>query len=167
MGSLRFLQEGTVEPDNFEVLEGILRCAAPWTESQIHWLYKHGIRSIISLERLDEGLLSAIRSRGMRHLVLEVPDMGEPSMHQVERFLEFIEEDRAAHRPVAIHCALGKGRTGTMYALWLVSRGMEPEAAIRQAATLETEAQKDFVREFGAHLWPIDRAGELSSTSDG
>jgi len=142
-----------LEPENFQVLEGIVRCAEPWTEAQIRWLHQHGIRSMVSLEPLDRELAEAVKLVGMRHLVLDVPDMGLPSAEQIERFLDFMREERASCHPVAIHCALGRGRTGTMYALWLVSTGVEPETAIRVAGTIETDQQKELVREFAAGLW--------------
>jgi len=139
-----------LEPDSFEVLEGVIRCSQPWTESQIHWLYDRGVRAMVSLEPLDQGLVEAIRSLGISHLVLDVPDMRLPSAEQVQRFVEFMEAETSARRTVAIHCSMGRGRTGTMYALWLVSRGTDAEAAIDQAGTLETEGQRAFVRQFAA-----------------
>jgi len=140
-----------LEPENFTVLEGIIRCAQPWTEAQVVWLYQRGVRAIVSLEPLDADLVNLIRMLGIRHLVLDVPDMKLPTPEQVAVFLEFMDE---VHRDgaVAIHCALGNGRSGTMYALWLVGRGVDPEDAIRRAGSLETEEQKEFVRAFGRSL---------------
>ncbi|MGQ9524345.1 MAG: protein-tyrosine phosphatase family protein [Armatimonadota bacterium] len=139
-----------MEPDSFEVLEGVIRCSQPWTESQIHWLYERGVRAMVSLEPLDSGLVQTIQSLGIDHLVLDVPDMSLPTSEQVDKFVAFMEAQTAARRTVAIHCAMGRGRTGTMYALWLVSRGVSGEAAIQQAGTLETESQREFVRRFAA-----------------
>lgn len=154
-----------MEPDSFEVLEGVIRCSQPWTESQIRWLNDRGVKAMVSLEPLDQGLVDTIRSLGMKHLVLDVPDMQLPTAEQVESFLAFMEAETSARRTVAIHCAMGRGRTGTMYALWLVSRGADAETAIDQAGTLETEAQREFVRLFAAGAVCAKTAGAAQTTA--
>ena len=61
---------------------------------------------------------------------------------------------------VGVHCAMGRGRTGTMLACYLVGReGYKAEAAIeetrrRRVSSVETRRQEKAVRDFYESLQP-------------
>ena len=59
---------------------------------------------------------------------------------------------------VGVHCAMGRGRTGTMLACYLVAKeGYSGDAAIeetrrRRRGSIETRLQEQAVRDFEDHL---------------
>ncbi len=125
--------------------------AKPVEKSDIDWLYRQGIRAVVSLERLSPGLSSALKQRGVEHLVLPVEDGNVPTLEQVKKFLKFTREqiDRK-HKPVLVHCTAGLGRTGLMLALYLVNRGMDAQQAVDRIGTLENATQREFVLQFAS-----------------
>lgn len=116
------------------------------------WLQSAGIRVLISLteEPVPEKTLEKYDMKGLH---LPVEDFTPPTLEQIDRFLD--EVDRAMREDFAlgIHCTAGKGRTGTMLAAYLVSRGLSAEEAIAETRKLrpgsvETPGQEERVAEF-------------------
>jgi len=88
-----------------------------------------------------------------------VRDMTAPSLDTIRAAIRFLEAMRAEGRAVVVHCLGGYGRTGTILACWLVSRGVPPDDAIaevrhRRPGSIETASQEraiyDWAMEVGA-----------------
>lgn len=116
------------------------------------------VRHLISLttQPLDDDDLSPC---GITAVHLPLPDMSAPTMEQIERFVDTLGKLVDAGERVAVHCGAGYGRTGTMLACWLVSRGKRAEDALREVrkrrpGSVESRAQEDAVREYEARLRP-------------
>ncbi len=73
----------------------------------------------------------------------------------LERGVAVIADALAAGRRVAVHCAGGRGRTGTLLACYLVHQGLDPAAAIARVrevrpGAVETRAQVAAVEAYAA-----------------
>jgi atypical dual specificity phosphatase len=121
-------------------------------EDELPELYAAGIRAVVSLLNIPTDR-TVFGSAGFSFLCLPVPDGGAPTPEQASKFVHFVEEQRQAHRPVAVHCEAGLGRTGTMLAVYLISQGDTAGMAIRRVrevekVAVETARQIFFLEEF-------------------
>jgi protein tyrosine/serine phosphatase len=103
---------------NFGVVEqGILYRSAQPHPLALPWLRRYGIASIVNLreEQHDDGagLLAVLGFASYLHL--RIDNYTPPTEEQALAFLQFVQDQR--HWPVLVHCAEGKGRTGTLVAL--------------------------------------------------
>jgi atypical dual specificity phosphatase len=115
-------------------------------------LYAAGVRAVVCLLNIPtDG--PVYESAGIAFLCLPVPDGGAPTMEQASEFIRFVSQQRAAQRPVAVHCEAGIGRTGTMLAVYLISQGHSAESAIRRVrevepTAVETPRQIEFLSQY-------------------
>jgi protein tyrosine/serine phosphatase len=127
---------GSAEPPirNFaRVDEGIYRGAQP-DRAGFQALADIGVRTIVCLREFHPDSADDLPP-GMR--LVEIPmhatlfDSDPPTDDDVRRFFEVILDP--AQRPVYVHCAHGKDRTGTMCALYRIEvQGWSPEAAFAE-----------------------------------
>ena len=114
----------------------------------------HGIGALLSLTEtaLPVGTLERHDLAGLH---LPVPDFHPPSPEQLALALQFIDEQQAAGRAVAVHCLAGQGRTGSVLAAWLIRSGLAPTAAIAHVrgvcpGAVEAAAQVRTLEAWGA-----------------
>ncbi len=123
-------------------------------EDELSDLYSAGVRAVVSLLNIPSDA-AVFESAGFSFLCLPVQDGSAPTLEQANTFVRFVEEQRAAQRPVAVHCEAGLGRTGTMLAVYLIARGDSAEAAIRrirevEKVAVETPRQIQFLEQFAS-----------------
>ncbi len=117
------------------------------TEANVRTLERAGVGALVTLT--EQAVWP--EPPGLRYLHLPVPDMTVPRPEQVDRFLEFVAAAESAGLASAVHCRAGLGRTGTMLACYLVSRGEAPGDALEQVrrhrpGSVETAGQEEAVR---------------------
>lgn len=119
-------------------------------------LHASGIRAVVSLLNIPSDA-AIYEEAGIAFLCLPIQDGGAPTMEQVEKFVRFVNEQRAVQHPVAVHCEAGLGRTGTMLAVYLISEGQGAAEAIAnvrtiESAAIETPAQIQFLGRYADGL---------------
>ena len=102
-------------------------------------LYAAGIRAVVSLLNLPTDA-AVYESAGFSFVCLPIPDGGAPTEEQADQFIRFVNTQLVADRPVAVHCEAGLGRTGTLLAVYLVSRGDTASGAVNRVREAERNA---------------------------
>ncbi len=134
----------------------VLACAYPRNDDALAGLATQGISVVINLHERPHPAEGLARF-GLTEVHIPVPDFTPPVPEQIDLGIRTIHEALAAGRRVAVHCGAGLGRTGTLLACYLVSRGREPDAAIAEVrsvrpGSVETREQVLAVRDYAARL---------------
>ncbi|KAK3092072.1 hypothetical protein FSP39_024952 [Pinctada imbricata] len=149
------------KPPNFSWIQEGKLCAMGFPEEVGHLMYlqEHGVTHLISLTAEREPPIERLQGKcedPTLHSVLPlvVIDFTPPSISQIERCLDIIEEENMGQGAVGIHCAKGYGRTGTVIACYYVKMGgLTAVHAIEKVrmdrpGSLETDDQENRVCEF-------------------
>lgn len=126
--------------------------AYPDSSEDIAWLRRHGIEVLISLTE-SPAPRHWVNDAGIMLVHEPVPDMNAPSEEQLEKIITTIQQANAANLGAAVHCAAGRGRTGTVVAAYFVTKGLTAQEAIDttrrlRPGSIETHAQEDAVIAF-------------------
>jgi atypical dual specificity phosphatase len=114
--------------------------------TDLEWLRGQGVSAVVSLtEAAPEGIET------FEHIHLPVPDMTSPSLDELRTAIRFMQD--RADQGVVVHCGAGLGRTGTVLAAYLVSRGESAPRALERVRALrpgsvETPDQEQMVARY-------------------
>jgi atypical dual specificity phosphatase len=117
----------------------------PRGRQDLQRLVDEGIKVLVTAmeESLNEDVVKDV---GLEYHYYPVPPYGTPSLQQIKDFVELVNTNRTKNRPVAVHCFMGWGRTGTLLAAYLISEGMTADEAIvevreKRPGSIETHGQ--------------------------
>ncbi len=147
-------------PEGFSwVAPGLLAATARPADAHaaLEFFREEGITSIVSLTERPFAPAAYLEEFGFDYHHIPVEDFSAPEMDQVEEFVAIVKKAKEEGGRVVVHCAAGRGRTGTMLACYFVSMGMTPEEALAKVRALrpgsvETELQEDAVREYARRV---------------
>jgi atypical dual specificity phosphatase len=123
---------------------------------ELEALKQLGIRRLLTLTEVPLGVgLGKLPFSHIEHL--PIVDFTAPSLAELRRAVAVIEEARRAGEAILVHCYMGLGRTGTVIAAYLISRGWDAGEAVDyvrrlRPGSIQTESQLNAVYEFAARL---------------
>ncbi len=149
--------------DNFSYLipKVLAGTNLPRGRRDLKWLFDKGIRILVTAmdESLDEATVTSV---GLTYHHYYVPPYGTPTLEQLQRFIELVDDSRDKGLPVCVHCYLGCGRTGTFLAAYIIhSERMDGEKALRvirqhRPCSIETRGQERILVEFAQYVHTKD-----------
>jgi len=132
--------------------------AFPSDSTDFYWLRKNGVQLLVSLTE-EPPRREWINEAGLLAVHVPVPDMTAPSMKQLDLLVETIQKANSTDLGVGVHCAAGRGRTGTVLAAYLISLGATAKDAIREVRTLRPGSIETSEQERVLEDWEQSRRG--------
>ncbi|XP_002737435.1 dual specificity protein phosphatase 23-like [Saccoglossus kowalevskii] len=146
----------TKAPGNFSWVDKgkVAGLAFPHTAEHLHYIHEQGVHHLVTLTMNSPPMDTCPMLKWHR---IKMPDFTAPSMDQIYKYLKIVEESNAKGEAVAVHCAHGNGRTGTMLACYLVkTRKISGQDAINlireiRPGSIEVIEQERAVVQFYQH----------------
>jgi atypical dual specificity phosphatase len=149
-------------PTNFSwVIEKKLAGSGmPVNLPQLLWVAKNGIKSVVTVREspLPTSWLAGT-SHNLEYMHLKVDDFCAPSLEKLESTVRYIGQHISEEKPVLVHCAAGKGRTGTILAAYIMKQdpklsSLEAINKIRvlRPGSVQSEEQISALQSFEKHL---------------
>jgi atypical dual specificity phosphatase len=120
------------KPTNFSwVIEGELAGSGmPFTAKEVEFYVSQGIGAVLSLTE-DSPPSEWFSTLHLKHGHIPIDDHTSPSQQQLLKAIDFIKASIKEKKPVVVHCHAGQGRTGTILAAYLISKGKNPAETIK------------------------------------
>jgi atypical dual specificity phosphatase len=142
-------------PTNFSwVTEGKLAGSGlPVTEDEFKWVLDKGIKSIVTVREVP--LPSPwIDGADIDYLHLMVEDYGVPNIEALDEAVNYIDKKIQCGKPVLVHCAAGKGRTGALLAAYMIKKeNLTAEQAIEKIRFTRPGSVQSIVQETALSMY--------------
>ena len=93
----------------------------PKTKEELEELSEYGIKRIITIAS-PEIIQNFMKEANIQfnQLILEIEELGIPSLEQVKSFLHYCYEAKTKEEAIVVHCYAGCGRTGVLLIIYLM-----------------------------------------------
>jgi atypical dual specificity phosphatase len=143
------------KPTNFSwvIKDGLAGSGMPMTYSQFIWLIRHGIEAIVTIR--EAPLPSTwFANKAIDYFHLKVEDYGAPSLIDIDATVNYVKEHISDGKPVMVHCAAGKGRTGTILAAYFLKYfNLTAEQAIKKVRELRPGSVQSLPQEKAIEMY--------------
>jgi atypical dual specificity phosphatase len=125
----------------------------PVNEDEFKWLVDKGIKSIVTVREVP--LPSKWVDGGdIDYLHLMVEDYGAPTMEVLDEAVDYIDNKIRSGKPVLVHCAAGKGRTGAVLAGYMIKKeNLTAEQAIEKIRFLRPGSVQSITQETALSMY--------------
>jgi atypical dual specificity phosphatase len=149
------------KPTNFSwVIDNKLAgSGTPMTSEQYRWLIKNNIKSIVTVREfplprkwlVDNEKETIIND----YKFVYVKDYGVPSLEVLDNIVDYINiKITKEKKPLVVHCAAGKGRTGTILAAYLLKQdNISSQEAINKIRSLRPGSIQSKIQEEILHKY--------------
>jgi atypical dual specificity phosphatase len=142
-------------PTNFSwITEGNLAGSGlPITQEEFKWVVDKGIKSIVTVREVP--LPSKwFDGTDIDYLHLMVEDYGAPSMEVMDEAVNYIDKKIRSGKPVMVHCAAGKGRTGAVLAAYMIKKeNLTAEQAIEKIRIMRPGSVQSITQETALSMY--------------
>lgn len=126
---------------------------APMSYDELRAIREQGVDGIVNLCGEYCDLHQIQTDFGFEVYYLPVPDNEAPSLQELEKALQWLDEVIYLGKKILVHCHLGIGRTGTFVTAYLLRRGFSMKLASQKLKNTRAEStsfsQWWFLRKFG------------------
>ena len=149
------------KPTNFSwVIDNKLAgSGTPMTSEQYRWLIKNNIKSIVTVREFplpQKWLVDNEKETIINdYKFVYVKDYGVPSLEVLDNIVDYINiKITKEKKPLVVHCAAGKGRTGTILAAYLLKQdNISAQDAIKKIRKLRPGSIQSNVQEEILHKY--------------
>ncbi len=130
-------------PTNFSwVIPGKLAGSGlPSSYDHLLWLAKNEIKSVVTVREipLPDAWFKKLNSLNLdlEYYFVKTDDYDAPTIDEMDKAVKYIDWQIKRNNPVVVHCAAGKGRTGTLLAAYFIkTEGLNPYESIKRIRSL-------------------------------